>query len=159
MLTAGLREYQCGDFSLKGKMDSSQSQLRICSFNCRALKSSIKDVISLCNDHDITFLHELWLLPSELSMLSSIHKDFYGYAWYVSSRYYSRCALTGCPYGGTAVLYCKHLAQSIKVVASLESHITCFILSSDHGSVMFVNVYMPTEFNDVDSFESHIDIY
>jgi hypothetical protein len=68
-------------FLLKGKMDSSPLQLCVCSFNCCFVKSSTNDLISLCNDHDhdIIFLQEHWLLPYELSMLSCIHKDFYGY--------------------------------------------------------------------------------
>jgi len=56
------------------------TDLKICSYNCRSLKSSVYDVIQMCEKHDIVCLQEHWLLPSELGMLSELHADFMGLA-------------------------------------------------------------------------------
>jgi len=53
------------------------------------------------------------------------------------------------PYGGTAVLYRKHLTHSISVVNNDESRITAVIVSSDKGPILFANVYIPTDYGDI----------
>ena len=51
--------------------------LRVTSYNCRNLKSSIDNVRQLCDTHDIIFLQETWLTNDELSLLKCLHADFY----------------------------------------------------------------------------------
>ena len=51
--------------------------LRVSSFNCRNIKSSIDNVRQLCDTNDIIFLQETWLTFEELPMLKSLHADFY----------------------------------------------------------------------------------
>ena len=50
--------------------------LRLCSFNCCSIKSSITDINYLCDMHDIVFLQEHWLLPHELNLPANLHDDF-----------------------------------------------------------------------------------
>jgi len=105
------------------------SQLRICSFNCRSKKSSIGEIFTLCESHDIVLLHkEHWLLPFELDMLSSIHSDFYGFG--TSAVDNSVDVLIGRPIGGTGILYRKQLAHALLlsqrvIVVVLHLHSIC----------------------------------
>ena len=57
------------------------TSLNICSYNCRSLKSAVHDVLQLCETHDVVCLQEHWLLPSELGILSDLHKDFFGFGY------------------------------------------------------------------------------
>ena len=52
--------------------------LKIVSFNCSSIKSSIGAIQSLHKDYDVILLQETWLLDTELDMLNSIDKYFYG---------------------------------------------------------------------------------
>jgi len=68
-------------------MTDANNHLRFCCFNCRSLKSSLKELIQLCDTHDVIFLQETWLLSYELSMLQNVHNYFIGF-WDVSSRFH-----------------------------------------------------------------------
>lgn len=147
-------EYWSGDFTAINVMAS--SNLRLCTFNCRSLKSSVNEVNRLCYDHDVIFVQEHWLMPFELNMLSSVHTDFHGFG--LSAVDTSVDMLIGRPYGGTAILYRKQLSHAIEVVNSTESRITAIIIKSVAGPVLFVNVYMPTDYGDSESSENYLDI-
>ena len=77
--------------------------LKFCSYNCRSLKSSLRDVHNLCKLYDVVLLQEHWLLPFELDMLNDINSDFMAFG--VSAVNISEDILKGRPYGGTAILY------------------------------------------------------
>jgi len=74
----------CADGPLSSKQTNKQTNtsiatsraLNVASFNCRSVKSSINEVIQLCNTCDIIMLQEHWLLPTDLSLLSALHVDF-----------------------------------------------------------------------------------
>ena len=99
-------------YFLPQNMDTNQEMndlecLRLCSFNCRSLKSSINEIQHLCDLHDIIFLQEHWLLPFELDLLG--HVDFYGFG--LSAVDPTADMLVSRPFGGTAVLYDKKTTQ------------------------------------------------
>ena len=50
--------------------------LRIVTYNCRSVKSSIASVKQLCRNNDIVMLQEHWLLPDDVGFLSCIDTDF-----------------------------------------------------------------------------------
>jgi len=131
------------------------SQLRICSFNCRSIKSSIGEIFTLCESHDIVLLQKHWLLPFELDMLSSIHCDFYGFG--TSAVDTSVDVFIGRLFGGTGVLYRKQLAHAITVISTGDCRSTAFTLKSVLGPVLFVNVYMPTDYCDNESYDNYVD--
>ena len=54
------------------------ANIRVVSYNCKGLTSSMVDGVGLCDSHDIVLLQELWLLPQSLSTLHEIHDSFYG---------------------------------------------------------------------------------
>ena len=128
--------------------------LRLCTFNCRSVKSSICEVQSLCNDHDIVCLQEHWLLPNELNLLSNIHPEFMSTG--ISAVDVSRNILVGRPFGGTAILYRKDLLEHVNILSSTDPRITAIQLQLAIGPVLFVSVYMPTDMNDDDSSENYI---
>ena len=95
-------------------MTDANNCLRFRSFNCRSLKSNLKELIQLCDTHDIIFLQETWLLPYELSMLQNIHNGFIGYV--TSAVNTTENILVGRLFGGTAVLYRKTLGDVVKTI-------------------------------------------
>ena len=130
--------------------------LRLCSFNCRSIKSSITDVNYLCDVHDIVFLQEHWLLPHELNLLANLHDDFFGVG--SSAVDTSSGMLVGRPFGGTAILYRKSLNSVIKIVSTSSWGITALLLHSEVGPVLCCNIYMPTDYGTIDCLDEYTDM-
>jgi exonuclease III len=91
----------------------SHHNLRVCSFNCRSVKSSINEIQSLCDSNDIVCLQEHWLLPNELNVLSNIHIEFLAAG--TSAVDISKELSVGRPYGGSAILYRNTISKYITV--------------------------------------------
>ena len=140
----GPTAYLCVDFS----KIAMTNDLRICTFNCRSIKRSIGEIHNYIQEH--------WLLPFELDLLSSIHSDFYGFG--TSAVDTSVGSLIGRPYGGTGVLYGKHLASKIIVLPTDECRLISFIFTSSVGPVLFVNVYMQTDYSDSESYDDYSNV-
>ena len=102
--------------------------IRILSYNCRSIKNSVDAVKQLCNKHDIVLLQEHWLLPNDLTYLSSIHTDFI--ACGSSAVDVDSGILVGRPYGATAILFRRSLSASIRPVTCHNKRITAAILSA-----------------------------
>ena len=118
--------------------------IRITSFNCKNVKTSLPDIHGLCDGSDIVFLQETWLAPSELDLLKSIHSDFYGIG---VSSFGEDEYLVGRPHGGLGILWRKSLGSSVKCskfgVNNDEKRILGLTLSGDQNSFFFLNVYLP----------------
>ena len=82
-------------------------KLRIVSYNCRGIKSSIPLLGKICESNDIILLQETMLCSHNLDMIHTIHPDFY--AGGCSSINSEEFILTGRPHGGLAVLWRKTL--------------------------------------------------
>jgi exonuclease III len=67
--------------------------------------------------------------------------------------------LVGRPYGGTAILFRKSMANCIKIIDSNESRITGIQIETGIGPLLLLNVYMPTNYSDDSSLESYIDCF
>ena len=132
------------------------NNLNLSSFNCRSVKNSLVDVKNLCDSADFVLLQEHWLLPNELDILNHIHPDFYGTG--LSPVDIASDILIGRPYGGTAILYRKKFASSVKHIDSMESRATCVQIDSDISPVLLISVYMPTNYNDDPSLHAYIDM-
>ena len=74
--------------------------LRVTSYDCRNLKSSIDNVRQLCDTHDIIFLQETWLT-----------NDADG----VSAMDTTSGILIGRPFGGIGILWRKSIGACIQV--------------------------------------------
>lgn len=130
-------------------------KLRIVSFNCRSVKNCIPVIAQLCNTHDIVLLQEHWLLPHDLPLLSNIHPDFYSHA--LSAVDLASDILVGRPYGGTCILYRKAFTDKIHVSYTDVSRIAAIVIDLDVGPLLIANVYMPTNYGDMDSLELYVD--
>ena len=144
------------DFSPKSSMALQSNCISVCSFNCRSAKSSINEIYDLCCNADMVFLQEHWLLPNEISLLSDIHPDFVAIGH--SAVDLSQGVLVGRPYGGTGIMYRKSFGECITRVITYDSRITAVILQSNYGPVLFVSVYMPTNYGDADCYEEYVAI-
>jgi len=106
--------------------------------------------------YSIVCIQEHWLLPNELCILSNIHNDFYSVG--SSAVNISSGMPVGRPYGGTAILYRKSLANVISFLPSTNISITGIVVNTNDGPLLLLTVYMPTEYNDDDSLEIYIDV-
>ena len=121
--------------------------MKVVSFNCTGYKSSQEYIAEhLCVSNDIVALQETWLLPHELGLVESLHPDMRAFA--TSAVDVGRGLVRGRPYGGMAWLWASHLDKYIKPVTF--DHPRLLGLRYDDGicSIMFINVYMPTQSND-----------
>jgi exonuclease III len=115
--------------------------IRLASFNCRNVKTSLPDISQLCNSCDVVFLQETWLAPSELIILKHIHPDFYGEG---ISSFRDDTQLFGRPHGGLGILWRKSLGPSAScIVYPDENRIMGFNIFGSTASLFLLNVYLP----------------
>ena len=50
--------------------------IRLITYNCHGVKSSIVDLYELCRHTDLIFLQEIWLFNLELNLFSTNHPEF-----------------------------------------------------------------------------------
>ena len=123
------------------------SNLRLCTYNCKNIKSSIEEILLLASSSDIILLQETWLADFDLSMLSSIHKDFYGQG--ISSMKSDTQVLVGRPYGGLAVLWRKSLGNRCRVVDLDDDRLMGMEITDENGcKLLILNVYLPYSASD-----------
>ena len=121
--------------------------LRIASYNCRSIKASIGAVKALCRDNDIILIQEHWLMPGEISYLSTVDSNFVFFG--SSAVDVSSALLCGRPYGGTAILCRQNIAGMVKPVKCDNPRITAIeltvSLNNSLTSILLVSVYMPVD--------------
>lgn len=132
-----------------------KDSVNVCSFNCRSAKKSFMEIKELCDSHDIVLLQEHWLFNHELHLLNNVHREFNSVA--LSAIDTTSDIVIGRPYGGTAILYRKVVAHDVQLVQTDESRITGIILETVTGPLLILNVYMPTNYCDVDSAQLYLN--
>jgi len=85
---------------------ATRSSLRFLSFNMHGYNLS-----HLCQNFDILFLQEHWLLPSELSLFTACAPNFVVFGSSALQSSVSRDILRGRPYGGVTILVRSELAS------------------------------------------------
>ena len=120
--------------------------VRIATFNCRSIKSSIAEVRTLCENVDICLLQEHWLYNDDLTLLSTIHNDFHAFG--VSAMDCNRDIISGRPYGGTAILWRKSYSEFVSVKTYGDPRIIGVELSTEVGPCLILCVYLPTDCSD-----------
>ena len=84
--------------------------VKVITYNCQGIKSSIHDIYELTKHYDLIFLQEIWLFTYELSILSTINSEFESFG--ISAIDDSNGIVQGRPYGGMGILirksYRKH---------------------------------------------------
>ena len=124
--------------------------LRINSYNCRSIKSSLHSIRTICDTSDVVFLQETWLAKFDLSFLHTVHVDFIGYG--VSAFNSNDSLLSGRPYGGIAILFRKALQDRVQV-RTVSERIMIADISTAIGQICLLNVYLPTDYRDDDSLD------
>jgi endonuclease/exonuclease/phosphatase family metal-dependent hydrolase len=130
-----------------------KTHLKVATFNCRSVKSSVDEVKQSCDSCDIVMLQEHWLMPHELGMLSRVHPEFLSVA--KSAVNVTENILIGRPYGGTAVLYRKDMAPNVMVVDSLDPRVCAVKMLTNCGPVLFICVYLRADTGDAECVENY----
>ena len=117
------------------------SSFRLISLNCEGVKNKLPNIRSLCDDADLIFLQETWLMPHETNMLNNIHEDFSSIS--ISAVDVQSSVLTGRPYGGLSILYRKHLNLVGKFVNFDDTRLMGYQVLFNNFTYLFLNVYMP----------------
>ena len=115
--------------------------LRIMSYNCYGLKSSLVDLYALCEQFDIIFLQETLLFRYELPLLCNIHPDFEGMG--ISAIDDTGSLLAGRPYGGVAILIRKRLRPVCEFQFYDDTRIMGLEVTHSKEKLCFINVYLP----------------
>ena len=120
--------------------------LRIATFNCYGIKTSLSTVYDLCDNSDIVFLQETLLFPHELSVLSTAHPEFEGMG--VSAIDTTERIIVGRPCGGVAILIRKELREYCNFLFYDDPRIMGIEVKSITDCIYFMNVYMPYQCTD-----------
>ena len=117
--------------------------LKLVSFNCKSVKRSVENVRSLCITADVVALQETWLLPHDLTYLSTVHDDF---EWTGTSAVDTSVGiLHGRPYGGVALLWRKSIFSSVCVVNCVSTRLCAVKCQIREYIMLFFSVYMPVD--------------
>ena len=118
--------------------------LKITSWNCRDLSSSIPYLNNLISDgSDIIVISEHWLWPFELHRLNEIHPDYCGHGL-ADSRLTSSSEGRG--YGGVGIIWRRDL--DVSVVHATTSDRLCSIRlahQSSGSTLTVIGVYLPCQ--------------
>jgi len=117
------------------------TDIRICSFNCRGLKSSVNEIQELAASNDIILLQETWLFEFELPLLSNLCSDFYGKG--VSAVETDSKILVGRPHGGMAIMWRKTLGSICKIVDFMDKRLMGLEILNNKSNLLIINVYLP----------------
>ena len=124
-MKVGQTEHLYGGISDQNSSMMALNQLRVCSCNCRGVKSSLQEIRELCQLNDFIFIQEHWLLPFELGILKNIHSSFLSTG--KSAVDISTNVLVGRPYGDTALLFNRALSGFVTVVDTFDYINSCQI--------------------------------
>jgi len=116
-------------------------KLRIHSYNCKNLKSSLNEIQEICDQSDILLLQETWLRNSELHLLNQIHPQFCGLG--ISAMNTESELHLGRPHGGVAIIWRKHLSEYIFPVNYNDTRLQGIELALDKIKILVINIYMP----------------
>lgn len=97
--------------------------LNIATFNCHGLKSSLAYVKYLVSNHDVLFVCEHWLRPSEIHVLRE--NDLTNEWVYMKSSIDNDETLVGRPYGGCGFICKKQPGMAFRPIVVTESDRMC----------------------------------
>ena len=130
-------------------------ELRILSLNCHGFKSSIDEIKTLCDSHDIILLQETMLMPHDLHKVKKVHKDFYGDA--ISAVNDEEGIHIGRPPGGLAILWRKSLNLDVAIKKYDDPRLMGMNIKTELEQIFVLNVYMPVDHRDnLDDFQYYM---
>jgi exonuclease III len=127
------------------------AELRIASYNCHGMNSSLPELSLLCNTCQIICLQETWLFPGDLCKLKDIHTDFTGFG--VSAIDPSAGIISGRPYGGVGIIWHTDFKNIIKEVHTGYDWVCGITVKSPKCHFTIFCVYLPYETaNNIDDY-------
>ena len=126
--------------------------LRCVSYNCNSVRNNANILEDLLDTSNIVFLQELMLNKSDLGVLNDFHKDFRHTA-YVKDRE-TEGINEGRPSGGVAIFWRCDLSLTVSPVI-VDDSVIGIILINDSVSLFFLNVYLPCDFQTMDSLDKY----
>ena len=128
-------------------------KLRIVSYNCRGIKSSLPVIHELCTDNDIVILQETLLCSHNLHFINSMHSGLY------ASVDSGERVIMGRPYGGGGALYyvAKPLGSFVTLKQYTEKIIGIEVKWSTN--LLLLNVYLPYDNNTYESLDNYMHIF
>ena len=129
--------------------------IKCASYNCNSIRNNSENVKKLLNKNDIVFLQELMLSRSDLCILNDFDSRF-EYAAFVKDRE-SEGINEGRPSKGVAIYWRKHLSSNINPLIIDDSliGITLDSLDDSNNKTLFLNVYLPCDSQNPDSFDHY----
>ena len=115
--------------------------VKVITYNCQGIKSSIHDIYELTKHYDLIFLQEIWLFTYELSVLSTINSEFESFG--ISAIDDSNGIVQGRLYGGMGILIRKSYRKHAEFHNFNDSRIVGITLCIDNLQYDFISVYMP----------------
>ena len=129
------------------------NSLRIMSYNCYGLKSSLVNLYELCEQFDIIFLQETLLFKHLLPVLSNIHPEFEGMG--IDAIDDTGNILAGRPYGGVAILIRKLLRPVCEFDFYDDTRMIGLDVKHLKERLYFINVYLP--FQSPDNYDLYAE--
>ncbi|KAJ2950223.1 hypothetical protein O0L34_g11585 [Tuta absoluta] len=120
-----------------------KSNIKLISFNCKSVKTSMDCVRGFCRDADIIALQETWLLPHDIPLLGEIDEEFS--ATGKSAVDTGKELLIGRPYGGVALLWRRAVFPNVTVIQCDNDRVCAVRVFVNEWSFLVINVYMPTD--------------
>ena len=117
--------------------------LKVTSFNCHGIGTSVDTIRQLATEFEIVFLEETWIYPDEFAIVSQISDEMQSFS--LSSMSLDDKLLSGRPHGGLSVMWKKSLSNSIKIMQFDDSRILGIELQSNNFTLLFLTVYLPYE--------------
>lgn len=132
------------------------NNVKIVSFNCRGIKSSLGEIQLLCNTYDIVMLQETWLCENEFMFLNTISTEFYTSGIYAMDA--SEVISNGRPHGGLAILWRKSIAKHCFLVAYDDTRIMGINVKNECKQLLLLNVYLPyDDGTNVDDYKFYLN--
>ena len=129
--------------------------IRIGSFNCWSLKSSVVDISKCCNLIDLLVLQGTWLRPEEVRIIIRLNVDFHGIGWSVMKNNIKLC---GRPFGDLGIIWRKSLGNTkFKVVLAKDRFCVSKFKLND-VKFYIVNVYMPCGSNVIEKVVEYNEV-
>jgi exonuclease III len=129
--------------------------LKIVSFNCSGIETSLYEVANFCLEFDVIVLQEIWLYDFELDTLNSISNAFYGRGFSAMS---STTDTSGRPFGGMGILWRKAIDWKSVTIKSISDRVLSCMFEYCGEKLNIVNVYCPCASNDQDAIINYLDV-
>ncbi|XP_049866364.1 uncharacterized protein LOC126372623 [Pectinophora gossypiella] len=127
-------------------MDSTINTIKMITFNCQNIKTSMQHVRDLCGVADVVAVQETWLMPHDLGLVDTIDINFGSVSR--SAMDTSKGVIRGRPYGGTALLWRRSKFPNVSIVDCGHDRIVAIHVKNGRHSFIIFSVYLPTDKTD-----------